>query len=56
MDAPPALAAIRNLTAGDFALVARQLRHAPASCGEEIVERLRAEAAAKPGAMSRIGF
>jgi len=56
MRSPPGLAEIRGLTPGDFAVVARQLRHAPAFGAEEIVERLRMEAAAKPEAGGRIGF
>lgn len=53
---PPELAALRNLTPGDFSVVARQLRHAPAGAASELVERLRAEAEAKPGMAARIGF
>jgi transitional endoplasmic reticulum ATPase len=56
MDAPASLGMLANLTPGDFAVVARQLRHAPAADAESIVARLRAEAAAKPGAVARIGF
>jgi SpoVK/Ycf46/Vps4 family AAA+-type ATPase len=56
LDAPASLAMLGNLTPGDFAVVARQLRHAPAGDAEAIVARLRAEAAAKPGAMARMGF
>jgi hypothetical protein len=44
------------LTPGDFAVVARQLRHAPARNAADIVERLRIEAAAKPESGGRIGF
>lgn len=47
---------IENLTPGDFSVVARQLRHVPASGADELVGRLALEAAAKPGGMSRIGF
>ena len=54
--APAALAEVRGLTPGDFAVVARQLRHAPAGDAGEIVERLRLEAAAKGESGGRIGF
>ncbi|MDH4743716.1 AAA family ATPase [Sphingomonas sp. CBMAI 2297] len=53
MDAP---AGLDGLTPGDFAVVARQLRHRPASGAADIVARLRAEAAGRPGAASPIGF
>ncbi|MBY0520359.1 MAG: AAA family ATPase [Sphingomonas sp.] len=54
---PPAdLADLRNLTPGDFAVVARQLRHAPAADAPEIVERLRLESLAKPENCGRLGF
>jgi transitional endoplasmic reticulum ATPase len=56
LPAPASLAGIERLTPGDFAVVARQLRHFPAACTEEIVTRLASEVAAKPGAMGRIGF
>jgi len=56
MPPPPSLAEIVGLTPGDFAVVARQLRHAPARGAEEIVERLRLEAAVKPEGGARIGF
>jgi len=55
-EAPAALVEVGGLTPGDFAVVARQLRHAPARNGIEIVERLRDEAAAKGGGRGRIGF
>jgi len=45
-----------GLTPGDFAVVARQLRHRPASGAADIVARLRLEAEARPGAASPIGF
>jgi transitional endoplasmic reticulum ATPase len=45
-----------GLTPGDFAVVARQLRHRPASGAADIARRLRAEAAARPEAASPIGF
>lgn len=53
MEAP---AGLDGLTPGDFAVVARQLRHRPASGAADIVARLKAEAAARPGAASPIGF
>lgn len=56
MAAPESLCEIAGLTPGDFAVVARQLRHAPEANAGGIVERLRAEVAAKPGAAGRIGF
>ncbi len=45
MVAPASLQAVRGLTPGDFAVVARQLRHRPAGDASEIVARLAAEAA-----------
>ncbi|EIZ80776.1 aaa ATPase central domain-containing protein [Novosphingobium sp. Rr 2-17] len=54
--APASLAALGTLTPGDFAVVARQLRHAPAVCAEDIVKRLAAECAIKPPCVGRIGF
>jgi len=54
--APRALMEITGLTPGDFSVVARQLRFEPAPDAIEIVERLRAEAAAKPASGGRIGF
>ena len=56
MPAPAGLSGLRNLTPGDFAVVARQLRHAPVSDAEAILERLRAESRVKPETMTRIGF
>jgi len=56
MAAPMSLAEVRGLTPGDFAVVARQLRHAPARDASEIVQRLQAEAAAKGEIGGRIGF
>ena len=55
-EAPAALAGAGGLTPGDMAVVARQLRHAPAADAAEIVQRLKAEVAARPGASGRIGF
>jgi hypothetical protein len=54
--APASLAEVNRLTPGDFAVVARQLRHDPAAHAREIVERLRREVAAKPEAAGRLGF
>lgn len=54
--APAQLAEITNLTPGDFAVVARQLRHAPAAGTHEIVERLRHESLMKPERFRRVGF
>lgn len=54
--APASLSEVRGLTPGDFAVVARQLRWAPAASPEDLVERLRLEAVAKPETANRIGF
>ncbi|WP_242653359.1 ATP-binding protein [Sphingomonas jatrophae] len=54
--APASLGDLRNLTPGDFAVVSRQLRYAPVSDAEELVERLALEAAAKPETGVPIGF
>jgi SpoVK/Ycf46/Vps4 family AAA+-type ATPase len=54
--APAALASVRRLTPGDFALVRRQLRHRPAVDTAEIVARLAQETAAKPEGSTTIGF
>ncbi|MFT3996096.1 MAG: ATP-binding protein [Asticcacaulis sp.] len=56
MAAPADLMSLRNLTPGDFAVVARQLRHVPAPDAQAIVERLRGESRAKPDSGVRIGF
>lgn len=56
LSAPAALGDLRNLTPGDFAVVARQLRHAPAASALEIVERLRCESLVKPEQCGRVGF
>jgi SpoVK/Ycf46/Vps4 family AAA+-type ATPase len=54
---PPAgLMALKNLTPGDFAVVARQLRHAPAKDAQAILDRLRDESRVKPEAGAKIGF
>ena len=50
------LSELRNLTPGDFAVVARQLRHAPATDAQAILERLRDESRVKPEAGAKIGF
>ncbi len=56
MEPPAALTSLRNLTPGDFAVVARQLRHAPARDCAEIVARLREESEAKGSGGGRMGF
>lgn len=56
MDAPAGLTDLRNLTPGDFAVVARQLRHAPSKDAESALEALRAESRVKPDTGIRIGF
>lgn len=56
LPAPGSLRALAGLTPGDFAVVRRQLRHAPAAGPEEIVARLQREVAAKPEAPGRVGF
>ncbi|HVJ00143.1 MAG TPA: ATP-binding protein [Sphingomonas sp.] len=55
-EAPKALDGLTNLTPGDFAIVARQLRHMPAGSAQDIVERLEFESAAKPESGTLIGF
>jgi len=55
--APPAgLLDLQNLTPGDFAVVARQLRHTPEQTTQAILARLREESRIKPDAPARIGF
>ncbi|KQN06434.1 AAA family ATPase [Sphingomonas sp. Leaf25] len=54
--APAALGEVEGLTPGDFAVVARQLRHWPAADAGELVERLRREVAVKPARSARVGF
>ncbi|WP_443749638.1 AAA family ATPase [Asticcacaulis solisilvae] len=56
MEAPAGLGALRNLTPGDFAVVARQLRHAPAKDAQAVLERLRDESRVKPETGVKIGF
>lgn len=53
---PAALADLRNLTPGDFAVVARQLRFHGAVGPAELVERLRVESEIKPEGGGPIGF
>lgn len=54
---PPAgLGDVKGLTPGDFALVARQIRHEGTLDPEAIAARLAREAKAKPGAAQAIGF
>lgn len=48
MVAPASLHGVAGLTLGDFGAVARQLRYAPASDADMIVERLREEAGWRP--------
>lgn len=54
--APAGLAAVAGLTPGDMAVVARQVRFRPARDANDIMDRLKAEVAAKPGSPGRIGF
>ncbi len=56
MEAPVSLNGISNLTPGDFALVAKQMRHSSAASAADIVDRLKQEALAKPMSSQRIGF
>jgi transitional endoplasmic reticulum ATPase len=56
MAAPDGLLALRNLTPGDFAVVARQLRHAPAKDANAVLDRLRDESRVKPESGVKIGF
>ncbi|WP_169313698.1 AAA family ATPase [Asticcacaulis biprosthecium] len=56
MPAPAGLAVLRNLTPGDFAVVARQLRHAPAVDAVGVLARLAEESRVKPDAGRRMGF
>lgn len=56
LPAPLSLAQVDRLTPGDFAAVARQLRFAPARDAEELVARLQAEVAHRPGTLGRMGF
>ncbi|ADU12234.1 AAA family ATPase [Asticcacaulis excentricus] len=54
--APEGLASLQNLTPGDFAVVKRQLRHAPAANPQAILARLRNESEVKPETGVKIGF
>ena len=54
--APPTLVELANLTPGDFAVVARQLRHVGEASAQDIVDRLALEAKHKPDAPRSIGF
>ncbi|HEY0027036.1 MAG TPA: AAA family ATPase [Allosphingosinicella sp.] len=56
LPAPAALGEVAGLTAGDFAVVKRQLRHRPAADTAQVVELLAAEMRAKPERSVRIGF
>ncbi len=56
VEPPAGLTALTNLTPGDFAVVARQLRHAPAKDARTILDRLRDESRVKPEAGAKIGF
>ena len=56
LEPPAGLTELRNLTPGDFAVVARQLRHAPAPGAPAILDRLRDESRVKPETGARIGF
>jgi len=56
LPAPAELSELRNLTPGDFALVARQQRLGAPLGAAQIVQRLAHEAAVKPGGAGRIGF
>ncbi|QNQ08898.1 AAA family ATPase [Sphingomonas alpina] len=56
MPAPAGLSEVSGLTPGDFAVVARQLRHAPAGDARGVVDRLAREVACKPEAGGKIGF
>jgi len=56
MAPPRGLAEVESLTPGDFLVVARQLRHAPAKGAEDLLNRLRMEASSKPGSTCRVGF
>ena len=56
LPAPRSLHRIENLTPGDFALVARQVRHCPVASAQELVDRLEEESRAKPMAAQKIGF
>ncbi|KQM38193.1 AAA family ATPase [Sphingomonas sp. Leaf10] len=54
--APACLRAVEGLTPGDFAVVARQLRYWPTIDAADLVARLQAEVAVRPGVSVRLGF
>ena len=54
--APKGLGQIAGLTPGDFTVVARQIRFAQRPAQADILKRLEAEVAAKPGHAGRMGF
>ena len=54
--APERLVNLRGLTPGDFAVVARQLKNAPATSTQDIVELLQREVDCRPELGARIGF
>ncbi|WP_288459787.1 AAA family ATPase [uncultured Sphingomonas sp.] len=54
--APASLRTVEGLTPGDFAVVARQLRHWPAADAADLVTRLQGEVEARPGTSVRLGF
>jgi SpoVK/Ycf46/Vps4 family AAA+-type ATPase len=56
LPAPAQLAALKSLTPGDFAVVARQRRYGPPLDAEALVDRLGREVESRPGAAGRIGF
>ena len=54
---PASLRDLRNLTPGDFAVIAKAMRYrAEDVSAEEIADMLRRECELKPGSASRIGF
>lgn len=55
-DVPAGLRELRNLTPGDFAVVARQMRHADMRSPADILDRLHRECRCKPEGGGRIGF
>lgn len=55
-EAPAELTRLRDLTAGDFAVLARQLRYRSEASPCDIVELLAAEVAARPGSPIQAGF
>jgi len=55
-DAPIDITALDGLTAGDFALVARRARVMGITHPDPLIEELRREHLAKPGAKAAVGF